>query len=95
MRNHGAPINRGRQDAPPPDDDSDGEEEWHGGKGRPRNPLSDDVAQACVVNSSSSDEEGVVKTPTSKKDALFMSSSWDILKTSTLEGAPTRHAVDH
>eukprot|EP00959_Pyramimonas_sp_CCMP1952_P291745 6102227-Pyramimonas_sp.AAC.1 len=58
------------RDTPLPDDGSDEAEEWHGCRGRPRNPLSEDVAQACVVNSSSSDEEGAVQTPKNKKETF-------------------------
>eukprot|EP00959_Pyramimonas_sp_CCMP1952_P003683 77591-Pyramimonas_sp.AAC.1 len=62
---------------------------------RPRNPLPDNVVQAYVVNSSSSDEEGDAKTPTNEWETVSISSSSEVLGTSTLEGTPARRAADH
>eukprot|EP00959_Pyramimonas_sp_CCMP1952_P057945 1209541-Pyramimonas_sp.AAC.1 len=90
-----APVNRGREDTPVPDDDIDEEDDWHGGKPCPRNPLVGGADQACVANSSSSDEGGETEHIAAPAKAMTISSSSEKSSGSASHRGPEKRDADY
>eukprot|EP00959_Pyramimonas_sp_CCMP1952_P342260 7170660-Pyramimonas_sp.AAC.1 len=95
MGNDGARVNRGRQDTPVPEDDPDEDDEPYGGKPCPHNPLSSDVEQAYVVNSSSSGEEDETEPCARPEKAMSISSSSESSDMSTPDRTPKKRGADY